>query len=78
MLLPYDIRPDREGWTVFDVTTSRPGFLHEVLLVGFSLEDAEEAANALNALEIALHADARRVGLLKSELRIDVAGERCR
>jgi hypothetical protein len=45
-------------------TTSRPGFLHEVLLVGFSLEDAEEAANALNALEIALHADARRVGLL--------------
>jgi len=51
MLLPYDIRPDREGWTVFDVTTSRPGFLHEVLLVGFSLEDAEEAANALNALK---------------------------
>jgi hypothetical protein len=64
MLLPYDIRPDREGWTVFDVTTSRPGFLHEVLLVGFSLEDAEEAANALNALEIALHPDARRVVLL--------------
>ena len=64
MLLPYDIRPDREGWTVFDVTTERPGFLNDLFLVGLSLEDAEEAANALNALEISLHADARRVVLL--------------
>jgi len=26
MLLRYDLRPDREGWTVFDVTTDHPAF----------------------------------------------------
>jgi hypothetical protein len=29
MLLPYDLRPDREGWTVFEVTTDKPAFFEE-------------------------------------------------
>jgi hypothetical protein len=60
MLMPYDIRPDREGWTVFDVTTERPAALEDVVLVGLSLEDAEKAVNALNALEVRVQNTARR------------------
>ena len=60
MLLPYDIRPDREGWTVFDVTTERPASFEDVVLMGLSLEDAEKVVNALNALEVRSHNAAKR------------------
>jgi hypothetical protein len=63
MLLPYDIRPDREGWTIFDVTTQRPVSFDDVVLIGLSLEHAETAVNALNALEIRCQDAARRRGL---------------
>jgi len=52
MLLRYDLRPDREGWTVFDVTTDHPAFFEELPLVGLPLDDAEKAVNALNTIEI--------------------------
>src|SRR4051794_530618 len=52
MLLRYDLRPDREGWTVFDVTTDRPAFFEELPLVGLPLDDEEKAVNALNTMEI--------------------------
>jgi hypothetical protein len=60
MLLRYDLRPDREGWTVFDVTTDHPAFFEELPLVGLPLEDAETAVNALNAIEIKSLSAARR------------------
>ena len=60
MLLPYDIRADREGWTVFDVTTERPASFDDVVLVGLSLEDAEKAVSALNAIEVRVQNTARR------------------
>ncbi|MFL5235163.1 MAG: hypothetical protein ACJ8DM_19870 [Microvirga sp.] len=52
MLLRYDLRPGREGWTVFDVTTDRPAFFEELPLVGLPLDDEEKAVNALNTMEI--------------------------
>ena len=59
MLLPFDLRADREGWTVFEIATDRPAFLEEVLLSGLCLADAEDAVNALNKLEIACRRTAR-------------------
>ena len=60
MLLPFDLRPDREGWTVFDIETDLPAFLDGFPLTGLSLDDAEEAVNALNALEFSCWQAARR------------------
>ncbi len=51
MLLPFDIRPDRVGWTVVEVATDQPTTLEGVTLVGLSVEDAEVLVNGLNALE---------------------------
>jgi hypothetical protein len=60
MLLRYDLRPDREGWTVFDVTTDHPAFFEELPLMGLPLDDAEKAVNALNTIEIKSLSAARR------------------
>jgi hypothetical protein len=62
MLLPFDLQADRIGWTIIDVRTSKPASFDELQLVGLALEDAEQAVNALNALEInSLSAARRRV-----------------
>ena len=38
MLLPFDLRADRDGWTVFEVATNRPAFLDGLpLLLAFVL-----------------------------------------
>ena len=52
MLLPYDIRVDRDGWSVVEVETDLPTKLDSVTLTGLSLEDAERLTNALNAMEV--------------------------
>jgi hypothetical protein len=61
MLLPFDLRADREGWTVFEVASNRPAFLDGLPLTGLCLENAEDAVNALNKLEIAFHRTARKM-----------------
>ena len=53
MLLPFDLRADREGWTVFEIATDEAASLDGLPLTGLCLEDAEDAVNALNRLEIA-------------------------
>jgi hypothetical protein len=60
MLLPFDLRPDREGWTVFDIETDLPASLEGIPLTGLCLDDAEEAVNALNTLEFSCWQAARR------------------
>ena len=60
LLLPFDIRADRVGWTVVAVATGRPASLGDVPLVGLSLEDAEALANGLNAVEVKCADLARR------------------
>jgi hypothetical protein len=60
LLLPFDIRADRVGWTVFAVATGHPASLDDVPLVGLSLEDAEAFANGLNAVEVKCADLARR------------------
>jgi hypothetical protein len=38
LLLPFDIRADREGWSVVEVETGRPASFDGVVLIGLSLE----------------------------------------
>ena len=61
MLLPFDLRADREGWTVFEIATGQAASLDGLPLTGLCLEDAEDAVNALNRLEIACRRTARKM-----------------
>ena len=61
MLLPFDLRVDREGWTVFEIATDQAASLDGLPLNGLCLEDAEDAVNALNKLEIACRRTARKM-----------------
>ena len=61
MLLPFDLRADREGWTVFEIATDQAASLDGLPLTGLCLEDAEDAVNALNRLEIACRRTARKM-----------------
>src|SRR5215210_9575418 len=61
MLLPFDLRADREGWTVFEVATDQAASLDGLPLTGLCLEDVEDAVNALNRLEIACRRTARKM-----------------
>jgi len=38
----YDMRPDRLGWTIFDVTTGKPVVWEDVPLTGLDLDAAHE------------------------------------
>ena len=60
MLLPFDIRADREGWSVVEVESGLATSANGVVLIGLSLEDAEAAVNSLNALEVRCANLARR------------------
>jgi len=44
----YDMRPDRVGWTVYDVETGRPVLLDDLDLVGLDVEVADELVALLN------------------------------
>jgi hypothetical protein len=44
----YDVRPDRVGWTVYDVETGRPATLDNLLWVELEHETADELAGLLN------------------------------
>jgi hypothetical protein len=60
VLLPFDLRPDRVGWTVVEVATDRPAAIDGASLVGLPLEEAEALVDALNALELRCADLARR------------------
>ena len=42
LAMHYDMRPDRLGWTLFDVTTGRPVVWEDVPLTGVALDAAHE------------------------------------
>ena len=44
----YDIREDREGWTVFDVFTGEPVVIAMVTQTGLDIQDADELAELLD------------------------------
>jgi len=46
----YDIRPDPDGWTVYDTVTGMPAAVNDATQIGLSLEDADDLADLLNRL----------------------------
>ena len=44
----YDIKPDRVGWTVYDIESGRPLLLDDIVLTGLDHEAADELASLLN------------------------------
>ena len=44
----YDMRPDRVGWTVFDIATGRPVVLGGQALTGLEEAAADELVDLLN------------------------------
>ena len=47
---PYDIRPDSNGWSVYDIATGAPATVDGFLQCGLTLEDADDLADLLNRL----------------------------
>ncbi len=45
----YDIRRDRDGWTVYDVRSGAIAVIDDVLQVGLAMEEADAVADALSA-----------------------------
>lgn len=50
MIARYDLRKDREGYTVFDVWTGAPVIIKGMPQVGLEVQDADELAEALTWL----------------------------
>ena len=46
--MQYDMRPDRTGWTVFDVTTDKPVVLDDLVLVGLDSDAAHQLVSLLH------------------------------
>ena len=44
----YEIRPDRVGWTVYEIELGRPLLLSDVILIRLEHEAADELASLLN------------------------------
>ena len=48
MFARYDIRPDPEGWTVFDIWTAKPVVIDDRRQEGLSLAEADALADLLS------------------------------
>jgi hypothetical protein len=51
-LVRYDIRPDRDGWTIYDRTTGETAVIEGFVSAGLSLDDADDLVDLLNTLDI--------------------------
>jgi hypothetical protein len=52
MIIRYDVRPDDEGWTIYDRRTDEPALIEDEQIVGLPKRDAEEIADMLNTLAL--------------------------
>jgi hypothetical protein len=52
MAARYDIKPDGNGWTVYDTATSLAAEVNGFIQVGLSVEDADDLADLLNRLHV--------------------------
>jgi hypothetical protein len=52
MLIRFLIRPDAEGWTIYDRTTGRPAVVEGFVSQGLAFEDADELVDLLNTLDL--------------------------
>jgi hypothetical protein len=52
MIVRFDIREDRHGWTIYDRLTNEPAVIDGYVSVGLTLKDADEIADLLNTLDL--------------------------
>ena len=52
MAARYDIKPDGNGWTVYDTTTRLAAEVNGFIQVGLSVETADDLADLLNRLHV--------------------------
>ena len=52
MTARYDIKPDGNGWTVYDTITDLPAEVNGFIQVELSTTDADDLADLLNRLDI--------------------------
>jgi hypothetical protein len=52
MIVRFDIRPDRTGWTIYDRMTDRPAVVDGYVSVGLSFDDADDLVDLLNTLHL--------------------------
>lgn len=52
MIVRFDIRPDRNGWTIFDRATGEPVVIEGIASVGLSFDDADDLVDLLNTLHM--------------------------
>ena len=52
MIIRYDVRPDDEGWTIYDRRTDEPALVEDEQIVGLPRREAEKIADTLNTLAL--------------------------
>jgi hypothetical protein len=52
MAARYDIKPDSNGWTVYDTITDLPVEVNGYVQVGLSAEVADDLTDLLNRLDV--------------------------
>ena len=52
MLVRFDIRPDQDGWTIYDRTTGEPAVIDGFVSEGIPFHDADDLVDLLNTLDV--------------------------
>jgi hypothetical protein len=52
MIVRFDIRPDPDGWTIYDRDTNEPAVVDGLASVGLPYGDADELVDLLNTLDL--------------------------
>ena len=52
MIVRLDIRPDQDGWTIYDRETNEPAVVAGFASVGLTYADADEFVDLLNTLDL--------------------------
>ena len=52
MIVRLDIRPDQNGWTIYDRVTGRPAVIEGLVSVGLPFDDADDLVDLLNTLHM--------------------------
>ena len=52
MMVRFDLRPDRDGWTIYDRTTDKPAVIDGFVPVGLPFDDADDLVDLLNTLDV--------------------------
>ena len=52
MIVRFDIRPDQNGWTIYDRVTGRPAVIEGLVSVGLPFDAADDLVDLLNTLHM--------------------------